>query len=193
MKRIIFEGSPGNFKTSIIKDLAKNKNYTSTPEITHLDRLPPEDVIGTYDRSKEYFFIENEFLKYDLSKKSKKTLVLQDRDYSSIAAYNYARMKMFKEYERYNDVIKMISTVPKKMREDYILRIIILVRPDISINRKINTVQQTLWKNPKFLKYFNEYYKKNIIDNKSVFISGDKSYEYIYNKILSLIKKYASE
>lgn len=160
-KIIAIEGMPGAGKTTFIENYARSKKIKFIPQLQIKKEILLKDNIET---SKQFIFAEKDKTTL-IDKFSKKySEIILDRTFITTLAYCYARSKIYsnsKEYKLllnfYNEV-KHIITFPTH-----------IIYLDVSIEeslkrRKIYSKYSIYknWFNPLFLKYFKEFYQKEL-------------------------------
>lgn len=191
---IAIEGMPGAGKTTVINSIG-NDGLLDSCAIFHEVYLG--DLVNLLG-SKRYLDSEIDKVNRIIDFKNKYNNILLDRTFLSTMAYGYAASKIKKGGNKdYIDLIKYFEYLDNKHR---FLRPTHLFYLDVaipnSIERRGNYVdidEFHNWFDPEFLKYFSEFYRKNINKfnmPKCIYIdTTNLKPEEVVNAVISALKK----
>lgn len=179
--KLIFEGSPGAFKSTLAKQLCKEYDLKYIPEILERKSMPSP---GTYVSNSiiDQWFFQNEDAKAKLF--SIHDQVIQDRSYFSHIAFNYARFQLFGDTVAFEAAESRINSVDNMYDDDCI---IFLAKYTDTLHRKYWS-EKTIWSNPNFIEQLNSWYFAWAEEKNIPIINTSEGFEYTYSQIKSIIE-----
>lgn len=172
---IAFEGLPGGGKTTLAKRLAKEINGEYIPEIIETDKFTP---------NQDEYYIESEFQKIDIAKRSSKKFRLLDRNYISMLAYNYG-----KKENKLENIYDFLREKFKEMLEPDLYVYLKIDNIDLCNNRKGIEGRNPVWVDKNNLLKIRDYYEIKLKTKKNCLAvcvdqcSLDEAYKLIINHI----------
>jgi thymidylate kinase len=181
-KIVALEGTPGAGKTSVITKLTKDDSLINNLCIPELNiDLTSEKIVDDLKISKLYLDAEINKAKTIRKALNKYEYIFLDRTFLTTLAYSCALSKKKKSSQEYENLVDYFKKLDKKYdfpRPNYLVYLTIPLTLSLARRADFSHLEEFKnWFDLEFLKYFTEFYKRNLDEfkmPKPIFIDTTK-------------------